>query len=194
MRFIFRQITMANNVEQLAVFVVAAYLETNTNKTISTSFKKNKKITHLGPAIPTYNKLIDIINFYNTKAPAKDRLVLPAKAAGKNEITPATNEVSNTDSNEKIKNLLRDLENEVAKVTVENSDLKNKLKQSGNQDKKTETAPAKDPVKSAVSKEAPSKMEESSSSDESDDDTEMKDATGAKPVDLQKKTTETKKK
>ena len=145
MSYFFRQITMANNVEQLAVFVVAAYLETNTNKTISTSFKKNKKITHLGPAIPTYNKLIDIINFYNTKAPAKDRLVLPAKAAGKNEITPATNEVSNTDSNEKIKNLLRDLENEVAKVTVENSDLKNKLKQSGNQDNKTETAPAKVP-------------------------------------------------
>ena len=185
---------MANNVEQLAVFVVAAYLEANTNKTISTSFKKNKKITHLGPAIPAFNKLIDIINFYNTKAPAKDRLVLPAKATGKNEITPAKNEISNgTDfSNEKIKNLLRDLENEVAKVTVENSDLKNKLKQSsGNQDEKTETAPAaKDPVKSAVSKEAPSKME----SDDSDDDTEMKDATDAKPVDLQKKTTETKKK
>ena len=186
---------MANNVEQLAVFVVAAYLETNTNKTISTSFKKNKKITHLGPAIPAFNKLIDIINFYNTKAPAKDRLVLPAKAT-KNEITPAKNEISNTDSsNEKIKNLLRDLENEVVKVTVENSDLKIKLKQSGNQDEKTETAPAaKDPVKSAVSKEAPSKMEESSSSDDSDDDTEMKDATDAKPVDLQKKTTETKKK
>ena len=143
---------MANN-EQLAVFVVAAYLETNTNKTISTSFKKNKKITHLGPAIPAFNKLIDIINFYNTKAPAKDRLVLPAKATGKNEITPAKNEISNTTdySNEKIKNLLRDLENEVAKVTVENSDLKNKLKQSsGNQDKKTETAPAKDPVKSQL--------------------------------------------
>ena len=187
---------MANNVEQLAVFVVAAYLETNTNKTISTSFKKNKKITHLGPAIPAFNKLIDIINFYNTKAPAKDRLVLPAKAT-KNEITPAKNEISNgTDySNEKIENLLRDLKNEVTKVTVENSDLKNKLKQSGNQDEKTETAPAaKDPVKSAVSKEAPSKMEESSSSDDSDDDTEMKDATDAKPVDLQKKTTETKKK
>ena len=187
---------MANNVEQLAVFVVAAYLETNTNKTISTSFKKNKKITHLGPAIPAFNKLIDIINFYNTKAPAKDRLVLPAKAT-KNEITPAKNEISNgTDSsNEKIKNLLRDLENEVAKVTVENSDLKNKLKQSGNQDEKTKTAPAsKDPVKSAVSKEAPSKMEESSSSDDSDDDTEMKDATDLKPVDLQKKTKETKKK
>merc|ERR1719483_660179 len=91
----------------------------------------------------------------------------------------------------KIKNLLRDLENEVAKVTVENSDLKTKLKQSGNQDEKTETVPAaKDPVKSAVSKEVPSKMEESSSSDDSDDDTEMKD--DAKPVDLQKKTTETK--
>ena len=188
---------MANNVEQLAVFVVAAYLEANTNKTISTSFKKNKKITHLGPAIPAFNKLIDIISFYNTKAPAKDRLVLPAKATGKNEITPAKNEISNgTDySNEKIKNLLRDLENEVAKVTVENSDLKNKLKQSGNQDEKTETVPAaKDPVKSVVSKEVPSKMEESSSSDDSDDDTEMKDATDAKPVDLQKKTTETKKK
>ena len=186
---------MANNVEQLAVFVVAAYLETNTNKTISISFKKNKKITHLGPAIPAFNKLIDIINFYNTKAPAKDRLVLPAKAT-KNEITPDKNETSNTDSsNEKIKNLLRDLENEVAKVTVENSDLKNKLKQFGNQDEKTETAPAaKDPVKSAVSKEVPSKMEESSSSDDSDDDTEMKDATDANPVDLQKKTMETKKK
>ena len=53
----------------------------------------------------------------------------------------------------------------------------------------------KDPVKSAVSKEAPSKkMEESSSSDDSDDDTEMKDATDANPVDLQKKTVETKKK
>ena len=129
---------MANNVEQLAVFVVAAYLETNTNKTISTSFKKNKKITHLGPAIPAYNKLIDIINFYNTKAPAKDRLVLPTKATGKNEISNNTD-----DTNEKIKNLLRDLENEVAKVTVENSDLKIKLKQSGNQDEKTETAPAK---------------------------------------------------
>jgi hypothetical protein len=148
---------MANN-EQLAVFVVAAYLETNTNKTISTSFKKNKKITHLGPAIPAFNKLIDIINFYNTKAPAKDRLVLPAKATGKNEITPAKNEISNgTDySNEKIKNLLRDLENEVAKVTVENSDLKNKLKQSsGNQDKKTETAPAKDPVKGQLISKCP---------------------------------------
>ena len=134
---------MANNVEQLAVFVVAAYLETNTNKTISTSFKKNKKITHLGPAIPAFNKLIDIINFYNTKAPAKDRLVLPAKAT-KNEITPAKNEISNGTeySNEKIENLMRDLKNEVAKVTVENSDLKNKLKQSGNQDEKTETAPA----------------------------------------------------
>ena len=185
---------MANNVEQLAVFVVAAYLETNTNKTISTSFKKNKKITHLGPAIPAFNKLIDIITFYNSKAPAKDRLVLPAKAT-KNEITPDKNETSNTDSsNEKIKNLLRDLENEVAKVTVENSDLKNKLKQSGNQDEKTKTAPAvKDPVKSAVSKEAPSKMEESSSSDDSDDDTEMKDDTDAEPVDLQEKTKETKK-
>merc|ERR1712203_709816 len=130
------------------------------------------------------------------KAPAKDRLVLPAKAT-KNEITPAKNEISNGTeySNEKIENLLRDLENEVAKVTVENSDLKNKLKQSGNQDEKTKTAPAaKDPVKSAVSKEAPSKMEESSSSDDSDDDTEMKDATDANPVDLQKNTMETKKK
>ena len=37
-------------------------------------------------------------------------------------------------------------------------------------------------------------MEESSSSDDSDDDTEMKDVANAKPVDLQKKTTETKKK
>ena len=69
---------MANNVEQLANLVVAAYLEVNSNKTISNGFKKSKKITG-GQAINEYNKLTEIINFYNTKAPVKNRLVLPGK-------------------------------------------------------------------------------------------------------------------
>ena len=74
---------MANNVEQLANLVIAAYLEKNSNKTVANGFKKNKAITGT-KNIADYDKLIEIINFYNTKAPVKNRLVLPgaAKATG----------------------------------------------------------------------------------------------------------------
>ena len=162
---------MANNVEQLADLVVAAYLESNSNKTISNAFKKNKKIS----AGPEFNKLIEIINFFNTKAPVKNRLVLPGAAkATKNEINPS--KTSNAESKERINSLLRELQNEVDNMTWENVP-KNDTTKTANEAKKPE-----------------SKMEESSSSDDSDSDTEMKDVSKTTPASLPKTSTETKKK
>ena len=129
---------MANNVEQLANLVIAAYLEKNSNKTVANGFKKNKAITG-NKNIADYDKLIEIINFYNTKAPVKNRLVLPgaAKATGGGNLpTIAVENGNSTDeSKEKIKKIIRaaeelrdlanSLEADVDKATIQNSEFTN---------------------------------------------------------------------
>ena len=66
-----------NNVEILEHYVIAAYLDNSATATISKSFRRHKGITMGQEEISKFNKLREIISFFNTKAPVKNRLVLP---------------------------------------------------------------------------------------------------------------------
>ena len=66
---------MTEESKKLADLVVAAYLEENTIKQSSNAFKKRKGIPINGSQ-SAYNRLTEIIDFFNKNAPPKTRLTL----------------------------------------------------------------------------------------------------------------------